>query len=46
MSDSLETTATVIAITGSALMAGMWFFCSVALMPGLSRRPSPRRSRP
>lgn len=41
MSDRLETTATVIAITGSALMAGMWFFCSVALMPALANRPVP-----
>ncbi|PZF79132.1 anthrone oxygenase family protein [Jiangella anatolica] len=42
MSDRLETTAVVIAITGSALMAGLWFFCSVALMPALSHRPAPQ----
>lgn len=41
MSGSLETTATVIAITGSALMAGLWFFCSIALMPALAKRPVP-----
>lgn len=41
MSDRLETTATVIAITGSALMAGLWFFCSTALMPALANRPVP-----
>lgn len=41
MSDRIETTAVVIAITGSALMAGLWFFCSTALMPALSNRPVP-----
>ncbi|RIQ14468.1 anthrone oxygenase family protein [Jiangella rhizosphaerae] len=41
MSDRVESTATVIAITGSALLAGLWFFCSVVLMPALSRRPVP-----
>jgi uncharacterized membrane protein len=41
MSDRIETTATVIAITGSALMAGLWFFCSTALMPALANRPVP-----
>ena len=41
MSDSLETTAIVIAITGSALMAGLWFFCTTALMPALANRPVP-----
>ena len=41
MSDRLDTTATVIAITGSALMAGLWFFCSTALMPALANRPVP-----
>lgn len=41
MSDSLETTAVVIAITGSALMAGLWFFCTTVLMPALANRPVP-----
>ncbi len=41
MSDSLETIATVVMITGSALLAGLTFFYSNTLMPALSHRPVP-----
>ncbi|MBB5787862.1 DUF1772 domain-containing protein [Jiangella mangrovi] len=39
MSDSLETIATVVMITGSALLAGITFFYSNTLMPALAQRP-------
>ncbi|TDE02579.1 DUF1772 domain-containing protein [Jiangella asiatica] len=38
--DRIETIAVVAALTGSALLAGLWFFCSFVLMPALARRPA------